>query len=42
MAQGMYQQTDPSAGQQTAKNAHGSTPSADNDEVVDAEYEEVN
>ena len=44
MAQGMYQQTDPTAGQQTsdkAGSAYGSTSSADNDEVVDAEYEEV-
>ena len=45
MAQSMYQQTPPSAGQQTANSAgdaHGPTASADNEEVVDAEYEEVN
>jgi molecular chaperone DnaK len=44
MAQGMYQQAGPSAGQQTADSAggaYGSTSSAGNDEVVDAEYEEV-
>jgi molecular chaperone DnaK len=44
MAQGMYQQTGPSAGQQAADSAagaYGSASSAENDEVVDAEYEEV-
>jgi molecular chaperone DnaK len=44
LAQSMYQQTGPSAGQQTAAdaaNAYGSTASGNDDEVVDAEYEEV-
>ena len=44
MAQGMYQQAGPSAGQQAADSAagaYGSTSSAENDEAVDAEYEEV-
>ena len=44
MAQAMYQQNGPSAGRQTADsagNAYGPTSSPDNDEVVDAEYEEV-
>jgi molecular chaperone DnaK len=44
MAQAMYQQNGPSAGQQTAhgaSNAYGPASSPDNDEVVDAEYEEV-
>jgi molecular chaperone DnaK len=44
MAQGMYQQAGPSAGQQSAhsdSSAYGPAASPDNDEVVDAEYEEV-
>ena len=44
MAQAMYQQNDPGAGQQTAPgagNAYGQASSSNNDEVVDAEYEEV-
>ena len=44
MAQGMYQQTGPSTGQQAADSTadvYGSTSSSQNDEVVDAEYEEV-
>jgi len=44
MAQARYQQTGPSAGGPTADNAghnHQQAPSADNEEVVDAEYEEV-
>jgi molecular chaperone DnaK len=46
MAQAMYQQAGPAAaGQQAAKgagNAQGPASSIDNEEVVDAEYEEVN
>jgi molecular chaperone DnaK len=45
MAQSMYQQTGPSAGPQTADSAGDArrpASSADNEEVVDAEYEEVN
>ena len=45
MAQAMYQQTGPSAGRQTANhagNAYRPASSADEEEVVDAEYEEVN
>ncbi len=45
MAQAMYQQTGPAAGQQSANSAdqaHGSASAAGNEEVVDAEYEEVN
>ncbi|MCP4625226.1 MAG: molecular chaperone DnaK [bacterium] len=42
MAQGMYQKAGPSAGQSdSAGGAYGPTSSAENDEVVDAEYEEV-
>jgi molecular chaperone DnaK len=44
MAQGMYQQAGPAAAQQAADiagGAYGSTSSDENDEVVDAEYEEV-
>jgi molecular chaperone DnaK len=44
MAQGMYQQAGPTAGQQSADSAgaaYGSASSAENDEVVDAEYEEL-
>jgi len=47
MAQAMYQQADPAAaaGQQAARgagNAQGPASSTENEEVVDAEYEEVN
>jgi molecular chaperone DnaK len=46
MAQAMYQQAGPAAaGQQAAKgagNAQGPASSTENEEVVDAEYEEVN
>ena len=45
MAQTMYQQAGPGAGQQTAAeagHANGSATSTDSEEVVDAEYEEVN
>jgi molecular chaperone DnaK len=45
MAQTMYQQTGPAAGQQTANSAgdaHGPASSANYEAVVDAEYEEVN
>jgi len=45
MAQSIYQQTGPSARQQAANSAgdaHGPTASADNEEVVDGEYEEIN
>ena len=42
MAQAMYQQTGPTSGPQAgAGDAHGSATSSNNDEVVDAEYEEV-
>ena len=44
MAQAMYQQTDSAAGPQGAHstgNAYGPSSAANNDEVVDAEYEEV-
>ena len=44
MAQGMHQQAGPSSGQQAADSAggaYGPASSAENDEVVDAEYEEV-
>ena len=44
LAQAMYQQAGPSAGQHTAGSAdgaYGSSTSANDDEVVDAEYEEV-
>jgi molecular chaperone DnaK len=44
MAQGMYQQAGPTAAQSAADSAggaYGSTSSDENDEVVDAEYEEV-
>jgi molecular chaperone DnaK len=45
MAQAMYQQSGASSGRQSAHsagNAYGPASSAENDEVVDAEYEEVN
>jgi molecular chaperone DnaK len=45
LAQAMYQQSGASTGRQSANsagNAYGPASSADNDEVVDAEYEEVN
>ena len=44
MAQAMYQQTGPTSGPQPgsgASDGHGSASSSNNDEVVDAEYEEV-
>jgi molecular chaperone DnaK len=44
MSQTMYQQAGPSAAQQAANSGgygHGQAASAENDEVVDAEYEEV-
>jgi molecular chaperone DnaK len=44
MAQAMYQQTGPTSGPHAdagAGGAQGSTSSSNNDEVVDAEYEEV-
>jgi len=45
LAESMYQQTGPSVGQQaagSAGNVYGSTTSGHEEEVVDAEYEEVN
>jgi molecular chaperone DnaK len=45
MAQTMYQQAGPGTGQQTANSAgqaHGSAAADGNEDVVDAEYEEVN